>query len=148
VFGSLLNIGNTVLAAPSALIFFSFKLLGECFQMMPSDIGLLSRCARFTLSHARDVENKVHDQLQTSGATSLVVTLRLIRLQKSILVTGMFSIYESFLQSGMEWGVRAFDELEDHLKQYGENDLAQEFNDYRSAINVLKHGKGSSLSAF
>src|SRR4051794_13581428 len=112
---------------------------------MPSDIGLLNRCAQFTLNHARDVENDVLGKLETSAATPLVVALRVIRLQKAILVTGMFSLYESFLQVGMGWKERsAFEELEKFLKKHDEHKLSQVFSDYRLAVNVLKHGRGSS----
>ncbi len=114
---------------------------------MPSDINLLGRCAAFTLSHARAVQEDVCQKLETSGATRLVMTLRIIRLQKALLAIGMFSIYESFLQVGMGWGeLYAFDELERHLNKHGENRIAQIFNDYRLAVNVLKHGKGKSYS--
>jgi hypothetical protein len=113
--------------------------------VMPSDIGLLAPCAQFTLNHARNVEKDVLQELQTSAATRLVVALRVIRLQKTILATGMFSLYESFLQVGMGWQERfAFNELEKCLKKHGEYKLAEVFSDYRLAVNVLKHGKGES----
>lgn len=34
--------------------------------------------------------------------------------------------------------------LKDYLKQSGNVELAETFNDYQLAINVLKHGKGRS----
>jgi hypothetical protein len=91
------------------------------------------------------VEEDVLQELEISAATPLVVALRVIRLQKTILATGMFSLYESFLQVGMGWKERsAFDELEKCLKKHDEHKLAQVFSDYRLAVNVLKHGKGPS----
>jgi hypothetical protein len=113
--------------------------------MAVSDIDLLSRCAEFTLSHSLDVRDRVIKELQTSGRTSLVTALRMVRLQSIILAIGMFSLFESLLQSRMQW-VQPFDQLHEYLKQCDRDELAQTFSDYRLAINVLKHGRGRSYA--
>jgi hypothetical protein len=103
------------------------------------DTDLLPLCAEFALSHSRTVQNQVDEELQTSARTPLVTALRMLRLQRTILVTGMFSLFESLLQSEMEW-TDPFDRLKECLKQSPKSELAETFNDYQLAINVLKHG--------
>jgi hypothetical protein len=111
--------------------------------MAESDIQLLRRCADFTLSHLRQAEERVIEELQTSAATSLVMALRVFRLQRAVLAIGMFSLFESLLQDGMSWK-DPFKRLPGCLKARDGPDLSQTFEDYRDAINVLKHGKGKS----
>jgi hypothetical protein len=111
--------------------------------MSVSDIGLLSQCAEFTLSHSQSGSENIIKELQSGGRTTLVTGLRMLRLQGMILAVGMFSLFESLLQSNMGWQ-QPFDQLDKHLKQFNKNDLAQTFCDYRKAINVLKHGRGPS----
>ena len=69
--------------------------------------------------------------------------LRLIRLQGAVLAIGMFALYEFLLQTHMGWP-QPFDQLFKYLEDHKEDALAEAFNDYRLAINVLKHGKGRS----
>jgi hypothetical protein len=107
------------------------------------DTDLLPLCAEFTLSHAQTVQNRVHEELQTSARTPLVTALRMLRLQRAILVIGMFSLFESLLQKETGW-TKPFDRLKECLKESGQVELAEKFNDYQLAINVLKHGQGSS----
>jgi hypothetical protein len=65
------------------------------------------------------------------------------RLQKIILVVGMFSLFEALLQQRMRWA-QPFDRLNDFLRQCDRDELAEVFGDYRLAVNVLKHGHGRS----
>jgi hypothetical protein len=67
----------------------------------------------------------------------------MLRLQRAILVTGMFSLFESLLQSEMGWA-EPWDRLKEYLKKSGKIALAETLNDYQLAINVLKHGQGRS----
>ena len=53
---------------------------------------LVDRCSIFTLGALKDVEERTIEALQTSGATSLVKTLQMIRLEKTILAVGIFSL--------------------------------------------------------
>jgi hypothetical protein len=55
----------------------------------------------------------------------------------------MFSLFGSLLQSEMGWA-EPFERLKEDLKQSGNAGLAETFNDYQLAINVLKHGMGRS----
>lgn len=110
---------------------------------METDIRLLSRCADFTLSHTREAEDAVAKELETRAATSLVMALRVFRLQRAVLAVGMFSLFESLLQDAMGWR-DPFATLPGFLRGNSEPGSAQVFEDYRDAINVLKHGRGRS----
>lgn len=111
--------------------------------MAASDIQLLSHCANFTLAHTHQAEERIIEELQTSGATRLVESLRMLRLQRAVLAIGMFSLFESLLQDSMSWN-KPFDDLQAFLKKQQEDALARNIENYFLAINVLKHGEGRS----
>jgi hypothetical protein len=111
--------------------------------MAETDLQLLTRCADFSLQHIHSVEEKVMKELETSGATRLVMALRVCRLQRAVTAIGMFSLFESLLKSGMSWD-DPFSELGKYLRKHGENLLADKIDDYFRAVNALKHGSGSS----
>jgi hypothetical protein len=111
--------------------------------MAETDLQLLTRCADFSLDHIHSVEEKVKKALETSGATRLVMALRICRLQRAVTAVGMFSLFESLLKTGMSWE-DPFSELGKYLRKHGENLLADNIDDYFRAINALKHGRGSS----
>lgn len=106
---------------------------------------LAHRCTAFTLASLKEVHEKTIDALQTSGATSLVKILQMIRLEKTILAVGMFSIFDAILQDRLDCD-NGFAEAKSILKQGGETDILEQFSDYELAINALKHGKGRSYN--
>jgi hypothetical protein len=111
--------------------------------MALTDLQLLPACANFVLYHAAELEQHVHKELETSGATRHVMALRMLRLQRAVLAIGMFSLFEALLQTKMNWA-KPFDELHRYLNQHDKAHLASVFTDYRLAINALKHGQGRS----
>jgi hypothetical protein len=88
------------------------------------DTDLLPMCVELTLSHSRTVEAEVIDELQTSARTPLVKALQMLRLQRAIFATGMFSLFEAVLQSQKGWD-RPFERLKEYLKQTGRIELAE-----------------------
>jgi hypothetical protein len=112
-----------------------------------SDIELLSRCAEFTLSHSAIVEKKVLKELETSARTSLIMTLRTIRLQRAVLAIGMLSLFESLLKTHMNWE-RPFDRLADYLDEHERSELAQVFEQYRLAINCSNMVEATAMTGF
>ena len=108
-----------------------------------TQLQLLTACVNFSLFHAAEHEAEVHKELQTSGATRLVDALRMLRLQKAILAVGMFSLFEAVLQDQLGWK-RPFKDLVTYLEDHDQSELAATFSDYYLAINVLKHGQGTS----
>jgi hypothetical protein len=113
---------------------------------MHSFDDLAYRCATFTLETLRNANERTVEALQTSAATPLVKTLQMIQLQKVILAVGMFSIFEASLQDRLKCN-DGFREAETILDQQGEHELKEQFFDFATAINVLKHGKGRSYEA-
>ena len=113
---------------------------------MHSFTDLADRCTIFTLDSLREVNERTIEKLQSSGATSLVKTLRMINLQKVILAVGMFSIFEANLQESLNCK-NGFKEAERILIIQREFDLKERFKNILLAINVLKHGRGRSYDS-
>ena len=113
---------------------------------MHSFTELVDRCAAFTLGTLREANERTIEALQTNGATSLVITLQMIQLQNTILAVGMFSIFEANLQDGLGC-TNGFDKAKKILRDEGELDTKERFDDLYFAINVLKHGRGPSYDA-
>jgi hypothetical protein len=68
---------------------------------MHSFSDLIARYTTFTLGALNDARERTIDELQTSGATRLVKTLQMVELQRVISSIGMFSLFESMLQHGL-----------------------------------------------
>ena len=111
--------------------------------MPQSDLELLTACANFTLSHTREVEESTFKDLQSSGATRLIMAHRVFRLQRAVLAVGIFSMFEATLQSKLGWS-DPFSDLDRYLKRHTKLEIARSVANYRLAVNVLKHGRGTS----
>ncbi|HEX4890428.1 MAG TPA: hypothetical protein VFW37_08700, partial [Alphaproteobacteria bacterium] len=90
------------------------------------DLDLLTVCVEIALATAFAKEQNILDELETSAATSLINGLRIIRLQRTILAIGIYSLFESLLQDEMGWP-QPFDRLEDSLRSTGHGALADRF---------------------
>jgi hypothetical protein len=133
------------------------RLLGQILARLPhrshnlrrhqlsalDDIDLLGPSVQTLLASVADNEQKVLDALQTSAATPLVQALRVFRLQRAIMAVGIYSLFESMLQAKMNWD-QPFDQLKCHPSAQAQQELMNKFEEYRLAINVLKHGRGRS----
>jgi len=69
---------------------------------MHSFSDLVYRCSVFTTNSLNDVEEKTIEALQTNGASSLVKTLQMARLDRIIFAVGMFSVFEALLQDSLD----------------------------------------------
>ena len=107
---------------------------------------LVDYCAAFTLAASKEVEEKTIEALQTSGATPLVKALQMVRLEKTILAVGIFSMFEAILQDRLSCN-NGFAEAKKILEQNNESELLSRFTDLELAINALKHGRGRSYNA-
>ena len=97
----------------------------------------------FTLK-ALKVENcKIIEEFQTNASTIAVKNIQMIQLQKAFIAIGMFSLFDSILQEELSCG-KGFEKAKKVLVQNGKIELRNRFNDFISAINVLKHGRGKS----
>ena len=113
---------------------------------MHSFTELVVRCAIFTTETLSKANEETIEELQTSGATSLVKTLQIMQLQKTIFAVGMFSIFEATLQERLSCN-NGFDGAKKILDDEGELDIKSRFDNLILAINVLKHGRGRSYDA-
>jgi hypothetical protein len=75
-----------------------------------------------------------------------VKALQMIQLQRAIMAVGMFSIFESIIQDGLQCE-DGFSQARKSLKDANEFSLEKRFSQFSLAINVLKHGRGRSYDA-
>jgi hypothetical protein len=113
---------------------------------MHSFADLADRSVNFALSTLQRAEEDVIEALQTSGATRHVKNLQMIQLSRAIIAVGMFSIFESVVQDGLECQ-NGFATVRECLEREKEKDLSSRFAIFVHAINVLKHGRGRSYDA-
>ncbi len=104
---------------------------------------LAIRGAGFTLSSLNEARDRALKELETCAATHLVIALQVITLQKAVTAVGIFSMFEAELQRALN-SQDSFKEAKTLLQANGETALAEEFDLYILAINVLKHGRGRS----
>lgn len=96
-------------------------------------------CAGSTLESLNSTVQSVLEELETSAATPLIRALRLVNYQKAIFAVGLFSMFEAHL--GLKDGFKGVSRI---LGKHGEVELKVRFEQFNCAINVLKHGRGSS----
>jgi hypothetical protein len=107
---------------------------------------LVYRSTSFALNALEELNFKMTAELQTSASTIAVKNVQIIQLQKIIIAIGMFSVFESILQAGLNCR-NGFEEAKKILVQCQDIELHDRFDYFISAINVLKHGKGRSYNA-
>jgi hypothetical protein len=78
-----------------------------------------------------------------SGATALINSLRISASQNELVAVGVFSIFEARMRDKVE-GRSFFKGLQEMLLKEELFELANKFRLYYLAVNVLKHGAGSS----
>jgi hypothetical protein len=101
--------------------------------MRLDDIETLVTAGRATAQQVKGVLENIYSELETSGATRLLSGIDICNSQVAVSLVGVFSVYDSRLQIAIG-GDKPIDDLIKRLA------LA----DYRLAVNVLKHGVGSS----
>ena len=79
------------------------------------------------------------------GSTVFVKNAQAIQLGKVVTAVGIFSIFEARLQDGLNCS-DGFAELRKILLSASEQDLALRFEQFATAVNVLKHGRGRSYN--
>ncbi|MFC3881043.1 hypothetical protein ACFOSV_12690 [Algoriphagus namhaensis] len=106
---------------------------------------LVSNVVSSTLHDINRRHLKISEELQTKANTSLIIGLKTLKMQKAILVTGMFSMFEAELQKELSCE-NGFKECKKFLLEIGNNKLVSQLQISLDAINVLKHGKGRSYN--
>lgn len=93
--------------------------------------------------HAGHVSERCTTNLQTGASTVDVNALGTSSMAITIIAVGVIGTFEGMLQSHFGWR-DAYAELDKVLRAKGHDDIAEQFLDYRLAVNVLKHGTGKS----
>lgn len=104
---------------------------------------LIKVSTQFTLDALNAATEKATSRLKQSGSTPPVQALQAVQLQKAVIATGAFSIFEATLQDRLKCK-NGFSEALSILDESSENHLKDKFSNLRLAVNVLKHGKGRS----
>lgn len=107
---------------------------------------LLSHAVSSTLNDISIKHQNICEELQHKADTPLVIGLKTLQMQKAILATGMFSMFDAELQKMLSCE-NGFKECKKYLSENEENELLKELECYIDAINVLKHGKGRSYNS-
>lgn len=107
---------------------------------------LIYRGTQFNLNALNNIQSVAIADLEICGRTSSVKSLQMVNLQKAVIAVGLFSIFESTLQIGLECN-NGFKEAKGIIIKAGQVMLNERFQTFIDAINVLKHGKGSSYNA-
>ena len=111
--------------------------------MRLDEVEMLVASGRSTARQIRNALSEIYKELETSGATRLLSGIDVCYTQIAASAVGIFSIYESRLKSAHGWN-KPFDEVERLLVASGLQKQAMEFENFRQAVNVLKHGEGPS----
>ena len=109
-------------------------------------VPLLIRAAEVTARKFYESVSELHNLTdEQSGQTVFVNQLRLATIQIEIAAVGVFSLFEARIQPHFQDGP-VFEALRAHLNKEGQSELANDVEYYHLAVNVLKHGMGSSYN--
>lgn len=110
-------------------------------------IQIISESTELHIENSNRNEKLIYDGLQDSGSTRLVINIQKMQWERAIFAIGIFSLFEAVVQNELhiEKG-SAFKELKERLKRNNKMELLIKFEEFYCAINVLKHGKGSSYT--
>lgn len=108
-----------------------------------SDFEHLFLASRLISLKAAELYDEHFDSLKTGSSTIDVNGLRTCSMVMTITAVGLMGTFEAMLQQRTGW-TDTYGELNKALRGGGRADLADRMNDVRLAINVLKHGEGSS----
>lgn len=104
---------------------------------------LIVRTMRTAASAFQQDADETIAHLSESGSSEVINACRRATMNLVMVAVGGFSMLEGVLEQTRGWQ-HPYQELEHNLREKGNVALAQTFNNYRLAINVLKHGYGKS----
>lgn len=111
--------------------------------MRLDDIQTVTTAARATAYQVSRALEEIFAALETSGATHLLSSIDVCNSQVALSLVGVFSVYESRLQTAVG-ADKPIDDLIKRLEIAGHVADALAVDEYRLAVNVLKHGVGAS----
>ena len=103
---------------------------------------VVERCVGFMINGLNEA-SRINFGYGSDGSTLFVKNAQATQLGKVVVAVGIFSILEARLQEALHCA-DGFAELRKILSSVGGRDLAQRFEHFAAAVNVLKHGKGRS----
>lgn len=107
-------------------------------------VPLLLSVAEVTAQKFNESVSELHKLMNVQGGQTVYVNgLRMATVQIEISVVGVFSLFEARMQHKFPNG-SFFKQLRVHLSEMGQDQLATDVWHYYLAVNVLKHGSGSS----
>lgn len=107
-------------------------------------VSLLLSAAEVTAQRFDESVSELHKLVnEHGGQTVFVNSLLMATVQIEISVVGVFSLFEARMQHKFPNGP-FFKKLRVHLIELGQAELATDVWYYYLAVNVLKHGSGSS----
>lgn len=104
---------------------------------------LISISIDFIINALNQERNNTLQSLEENARTSDVKFLQMISLQKAIIATGMFALFDAQLQQKLNCK-DGFKEALRLLEDNADKNLISRFKYFKLAINVLKHGRGKS----
>ena len=108
-------------------------------------IQIISESTESHIENFNIIEDLVCAELKNSGSTRAVLTLQKMQWEIAIFAIWMFSLFEAVVQNELEINKgSAFKELKERLEKNNKKELLRNFEELYYAINVLKHGKGTS----
>lgn len=115
-------------------------------MIQATEFDQLSRAARLLSGHVDELQHRHVSNLQVGASNTDVVGLQTCAMATTFIIVGLVGCFEGRLQARYG-GDRAYDQLDAELRKVTRDDLADSFQHYRKAVNVLKHGEGASYEA-
>lgn len=107
-------------------------------------IPLLLAAAEASVRRTEDQVSEIVRLMESHGGqTQFVNSLRVATVELELATVGIFSLFEARMQHDIPKGP-FFRRLRERLIVIGQADLADRVHQYYLAVNVLKHGRGSS----
>lgn len=110
-------------------------------------IQIISESTESHIENFNRIEKLVFAELENSSSDRLVLALQKMQWERVIFAIGMFSLFEAVIQNELGFNKgSAFQELKQKLEKNNKKELLENFEAFYYAINVLKHGKGTSYT--
>lgn len=65
-------------------------------------IQIISESTETHIENFNRIENLIHEELQQSGSTRLVINLQKMQWERAIFVIGLFSLFEAVIQNELK----------------------------------------------
>ena len=108
-------------------------------------VPLLLTAAEVIVRNAEERFSETCKLLEDGAQTTFVNNLRVVTVEIEVAAVGILSLFEARMQHHLPDG-SFFTKLRERLATDGQLDLANKLHQYYLAVNVLKHGRGTSYN--